>query len=166
MHKGLRLCGYNNEQRYCCVTKNPYDMKGFAKGDKVLYNGRVMTVESVTNAKDTDGWQDMVTVTDGGETVEIGEYDCVFAMPEHKVDGDEMRNLYTYLTKNGIYCEIYPAHTRVELLLEWGDWKHDHGFVDYLMGLIGYTFIAQTITEDDGSDCYSAIHTYLKPVAA
>ena len=45
--------------------------------------------------------------------------------------------------------------------IERGDWKHDHGFADYLVEQVAKPNLAKTIlTEDDGSDCYSAIHEY------
>ena len=49
--------------------------------------------------------------------------------------------------------------------INWGDWKHEHAYADYLvreffkdkgMGVEIYT----DVTEDDGSDAYSAIHYY------
>jgi len=44
--------------------------------------------------------------------------------------------------------------------ISWGDWKHSHGYLDYLMGQLGYKCINEKITEEDGSDCYSADHYY------
>lgn len=57
------------------------------------------------------------------------------------------------------YCE-QKKMVAVEVI--WGDWKHEHGRLDWL---IGKTFpnlrsIHTTTTEEDGSDCYSAIHYY------
>lgn len=48
----------------------------------------------------------------------------------------------------------------VEVEVCWGDWKHDHGYLDYVMGKKGFEKINEVVTEEDGSDCYSAIHTY------
>lgn len=48
--------------------------------------------------------------------------------------------------------------------IEWGDWKHDHGYMDYLMRENGYVKFNEDLTETDGSDCYSSIHYYRKPV--
>ena len=46
--------------------------------------------------------------------------------------------------------------------IHWGDWKHDHLFV---RDIIPTTFpnsryISGTVTEEDGSDCYSAEHCF------
>ncbi len=73
--------------------------------------------------------------------------------------------LYDYLTKNGIYGDIHTESRHTYLHIEWGDWKHDHGFADHLMSLLGYVRMGTQVTEDDGSDCYSATHVYLKPAA-
>jgi len=48
--------------------------------------------------------------------------------------------------------------------IEWGDWKHDHGYMDYLMHENGYVKFNEEYTEEDGSDCYSSIHYYRKQV--
>ena len=50
----------------------------------------------------------------------------------------------------------------VSILVEWGDWKHSHAYLDYIMKQIGYTLLDEQITEEDGSDCYSSVHLYRK----
>lgn len=48
--------------------------------------------------------------------------------------------------------------------IEWGDWKHSHRRTIYLLTEeLGLTHIDTVYTEDDGSDCYSAIHYFLIP---
>ena len=45
--------------------------------------------------------------------------------------------------------------------VSWGDWKHDHLFLDFLMNrLFNFSVISTDVTEEDGGDCYSAIHYY------
>lgn len=46
--------------------------------------------------------------------------------------------------------------------VEWGDWKHSHAYLDNLMGRLGYVKDNETVTEEDGSDCYSADHYFSK----
>lgn len=46
------------------------------------------------------------------------------------------------------------------ITVEWGDWKHSHGHLDYLMKEKGYEVLGVDVTESDGSDCYSAEHIY------
>ena len=48
----------------------------------------------------------------------------------------------------------------VEIMVACGDWKHDHRYLTYLMEKIGFTETDEYVTEEDGSDCYSSIHTY------
>ena len=48
--------------------------------------------------------------------------------------------------------------------IRWGDWKHDHLRADYLMEeRTGFPKVNQKVTEEDGSDCYSATHYYIVP---
>lgn len=49
---------------------------------------------------------------------------------------------------------------RFSITIDYGDWKHDHGYCDFLMNLNGYRFVSKVVTREDGSDCYDAIHTY------
>ena len=48
----------------------------------------------------------------------------------------------------------------VIVTINWGDWKHDHGYLKYLMQQQGLTHIKEELLEEDGSDCYSARHTF------
>lgn len=52
------------------------------------------------------------------------------------------------------------AEGQMLIHVEWGDWKHDHGFLDSLMLKLGYVCISEKVTDEDGSDCYSADHIY------
>lgn len=47
--------------------------------------------------------------------------------------------------------------------IDWGDWKHEHLRADWLVGevlsTLGHRFsITTNVTEEDGSDTYSAEH--------
>ena len=50
----------------------------------------------------------------------------------------------------------------VEIEVCWGDWKHDHLYLDHVMKENGYGLRGERVTESNGSDAYSAIHTYFK----
>lgn len=43
-----------------------------------------------------------------------------------------------------------------------GDWKHDHLRAEMIMNMLGYGEVIKKITEEDGSDWYSAIHYFTK----
>ena len=58
----------------------------------------------------------------------------------------------------------------IEVEISWGDWKHEHRRLDYLLFDIVYEYnkdlvsnfykITEEITDEDGSDTYSAVHIY------
>lgn len=48
----------------------------------------------------------------------------------------------------------------VVIAVEWGDWKHDHGYLNYIMRENGFSLLSEQVTEEDGSDCYSSEHIY------
>ena len=52
----------------------------------------------------------------------------------------------------------YTVHVEVE----WGDWKHDHLRLKQIMEQNGFSQTDERLTEEDGSDCYSAEHIYMK----
>lgn len=56
------------------------------------------------------------------------------------------------------YSIISPSKVEVEVV--WGDWKHEHGALTQFMNLNGFRQIDERVTEEDGSDCYSSVHTY------
>lgn len=77
---------------------------------------------------------------------------------------EDLHTVVTSILKNGkLYGEvdIYP-NGEVSVLIEWGDWKHEHAYLRYLMQQNGFTETDENVTEEDGSDCYSAIHTFKK----
>lgn len=74
-------------------------------------------------------------------------------------------NIYKLMEENHIMGELVDYNEQTKMVaveVIWGDWKHEHARLDWL---IGKTFsnlrsIHTTTTEEDGSDCYSAIHYY------
>ena len=75
-----------------------------------------------------------------------------------------MERIHKFMRDNYIIGGVvdYNKHTKmiaVEVIN--GDWKHQHYRLDYFMQ-IGFdlrSIVTQT-TEEDGSDCYSAVHYY------
>lgn len=47
--------------------------------------------------------------------------------------------------------------------ISWGDWKHEHMACEHMMRELGYHQVQEVITEDNGTDCYSSEHTFIKP---
>jgi hypothetical protein len=67
------------------------------------------------------------------------------------------------LRQNNVYHDIYVnCDGTIGVEVVWGDWKHDHIYLDKIMQKNGYKLIDETTTEEDGSDTYSAIHTFVK----
>ena len=61
-------------------------------------------------------------------------------------------------------CYEYAVNDNgtIEVYIDWGDWKHDHRWCEDLMGYLGYGELGCEVTEEDGSDCYSAVHYFVK----
>ena len=60
----------------------------------------------------------------------------------------------------GEFYDVYSVDGEVRIDINWGDWKHDHGWVDHQMRVLGATKTDEIVTEEDGSDTYSSIHFY------
>lgn len=56
------------------------------------------------------------------------------------------------------------ANGVISVFIEWGDWKHEHVCLRCLMKQNGFEEILENVTEEDGGDCYSAIHSFVKIV--
>ena len=67
------------------------------------------------------------------------------------------------LNAEGVCAEVYQHQDLpiVAVIISWGDWKHDHARADYLVSSrLNGKKIAVDVTEENGSDCYSATHYY------
>ncbi len=68
------------------------------------------------------------------------------------------------MMENHINGDIVDYNTQTKMIaveIIRGDWKHDHLRMDYFMQRAYDIRSIQTqTTEEDGSDCYSAIHYY------
>lgn len=69
-----------------------------------------------------------------------------------------------YLNANAIYPDsIYLSENGIiEIAIYDGDWKHEHGSCKHLMEKVGYTRAEFKVIEDSDSDCFSAVHIYIK----
>lgn len=48
----------------------------------------------------------------------------------------------------------------VEFNVEWGDWKHDHVWLNNVMRKNSWYLLKEFVTDEDGTDSYSSIHRY------
>lgn len=64
--------------------------------------------------------------------------------------------------ENNLYYEWDIGYNDgvVEIHIDLGDWKHDHGYTDYLMREADFLLIDEQVTYEDGSDCYGSTHFY------
>ena len=68
------------------------------------------------------------------------------------------------LNDEHIYASVWPYRSDMPVMdveIQWGDWKHDHARAKWLLGEIsGIHYISSAVTEENGSDCYSAVHHF------
>lgn len=65
------------------------------------------------------------------------------------------------LNTHSFFADIYDVtDTEIKVEITWGDWKHEHLYLDYLMRKAGFDKVSEFTTEEDGSDTYSAVHVY------
>ena len=79
---------------------------------------------------------------------------------------DRCKQIYDFLKENHIYADVYqnPQFPDSAYLVEisWGDWKHEHMRTRMLLEeKFNATHFRTNVTEDDGSDTYSAVHTFI-----
>jgi len=133
------------------------------EGEKNTMSEKDYTIIRIINYKDAHDWCDHYIVRgDDGEEKEIKQYECVFPPKESKY---EDCIVHDFLDDNGVWAEVYAGYNGLPVVgvsIHWGDWKHEHGATDYLMQLLGYGKIGEKLTEEDGSDCYSSEHYYIK----
>ena len=132
--------------------------------NKPLYTikGIVKYGETLPNGETHKEWYNLLFIEDEqGNTLEIPQYQAVVA-PDQSLDVDY--RLHKYLNDNGLYADVYADnsfHGMVTVSIEWGDWKHEHGWCRDLMGYLGYEEVSCEVAEENGSDCYSADHKFL-----
>ena len=75
---------------------------------------------------------------------------------------DKVQEIQEYLNENEIFGEVAEWNNQLIISIEWGDWKKGHLWCKVLMGYIGFTEFASKVTDENGSDTYSAIHYFQK----
>ena len=78
---------------------------------------------------------------------------------------DMVKTVHDLMRENNLYGEVYSNRDNPNIVyvdISWGDWKHDHAKLDYLVKTVLKCWKCFTTTlEQDGSDCYSARHTFV-----
>jgi hypothetical protein len=110
--------------------------------------------------ENTDWCEHLILQREDGTLFDIKYYECV-VIPDMSLPLAE--RLAQCLKDNQVYADIWEVNEdKIVLQIDWGDWKHDHGWADTLMGYIGWDCGDVIVTEENGSDCYSATHYYYK----
>jgi hypothetical protein len=120
------------------------------------------TITAIKDCKEVNDWCDHYIVKDEcGEEREIRQYECVFPPKESDHEDEKIRH---FLSDNGVWGEVYKHFDLPVMVVDisWGDWKHEHGWCKCLMKYLGYGEIGCKVTEEDGSDTYSAEHYFIK----
>lgn len=120
-------------------------------------------VSVVPWSKELNDWcQHYIVRGADGTEKEIREVECVFSPDYTKKYIED--TIHQFLNDNGVWSEVFTKCDRkvIVVSIEWGDWRHSHMWGTDLMKYLGYTEIGNRVTEEDGSDCYSAEHYFLK----
>ncbi len=77
---------------------------------------------------------------------------------------EEMDKIQQAFKQHGLpaYTVYQIDENEVLVCISWGDWKHDHLACDYVMKGLEYRKVQEIVTEENGSDCYSSEHSYIK----
>ena len=121
----------------------------------------IFIVKEVKDGRDCNDWANHYIIEKDGKSIEVREFQCIFVPTE---TDDELTNIYNYLKENGAYpSDVYKnGEDSVSVQIDWGDWKHEHRWCNDLMRYLGYTCGDEVVTEENGSDCYSATHYFYK----
>ena len=70
--------------------------------------------------------------------------------------------VWNILSSNQMYYFISVINSSsVEIKVNDGDWTHEHLYLQRVMEKNGFTLLDKRVTAEDGSDCYSAVHSYM-----
>lgn len=76
---------------------------------------------------------------------------------------ENAKKIQELMNTHNIYGEIIEdSDSLVKVEIHWGDWKHEHLCLVWLVkeNMSNFKGHDQITTEEDGTDCYSAIHTF------
>lgn len=74
---------------------------------------------------------------------------------------EQLARVEQILRENDIWADVYEELSMIAVEIHWGDWKHEHWKAKWLMQEAGFQQIFERETEENGTDCYSAIHYFL-----
>jgi hypothetical protein len=99
--------------------------------------------------------EDLYAIRHGG----ISKHDMVYKFQPETELRIRVRNL---LSSHQLYYSISVINSSsVSISVDDGDWKHEHLALQRLMKENGFTLVCRENIRENGSDCYSAVHTYM-----
>ena len=143
------------------IGKKVWLLDGTLERGFTLKSKETFIVKEVKSGKDCHDWAKHYVIEKDGKSIEVREFQCIFVPTE---TDDEASNIYNYLKENEAYPdEVYKnGEGVVAVHIDWGDWKHEHAWCRDLMSYLGYACQSSIVTDDNGSDCYSATHYFTK----
>lgn len=144
------------------IGKKVWVLNENTNGNFVINKNKVFTIVAIKPYNEVDNYCNHIVVkAEDGEEKEVREYHAVF-IPNDALQGDEQ--ISQFLNDNACYHDGVYTNTEGSTSVEifWGDWKHSFIWLDTLMSYLGYDFDNEEVTEENGSDCYSAIHYFHK----
>lgn len=70
------------------------------------------------------------------------------------------QSIQNYLKEHNVYANVEEWNNQFVIDIDYGDWKHDHLYMQHLMNKLNCKLLDKEITSSDGSDCYSATYYY------
>ena len=143
------------------IGKKVYELVA-TKYTCTIDTNKIYEIVKVLNYNETNDYcRHYILKGENGEEKEVREF-YVVVVPDYSLDEDYM--IAKYLSDNELCAEVYPECEGkvIAVDISWGDWKHEHGWCKNLMGYLGYTEMGCRVTEENGSDCYSATHYFYK----
>ena len=82
--------------------------------------------------------------------------------PSMRQNEERIKKVYDLMRENHLHGDVWEDFGLLCIEVNWGDWKHDHLRLDWVMKEnFNILMSATETTEENGSDCYSAIHYYV-----
>ena len=142
------------------LNKKVFRLVSRGEHNFTLDKSKVYTIVKVKDFEESKDFCQHYILQANNETIEIREYECVF-IPDETLPEIDMVN--KFLADNLCYPdEVYHCDEKVCVQLDWSDWKHGHIWCETLMKYLGYEQFGEIVTEENGSDCYSATHYFYK----
>ena len=72
------------------------------------------------------------------------------------------RDIARIFKENNLHYEwwVSPTDGTINVIVNWGDWKHDHRYLQYIMARNNYRVVNRVITEESGDDAFSAEYEF------